>query len=59
MKLTELSWMWAEGRESSDLQPRPSPSGSESLRSAALVWDCNTGLCPPTSLGESPPFMQF
>lgn len=37
VKLTELSWMWAEGRESSDLQPRPSLSGSESLH-RAILW---------------------
>lgn len=31
VKLTELSWMWAEGRESSALQLRPGPSGFDSL----------------------------
>lgn len=39
VKLTELSWMWAEGRESSALQLRPGPSGFDSLH-----WE-------PTGLG--------
>lgn len=42
VKLTELSWMWAEGRESSDLQPRPSLSGSDSLHRAVLWFGIAT-----------------
>lgn len=37
VKLTELSWMWVEGRESSDLQLRPRLSGAERLHKV-MLW---------------------
>lgn len=50
--------MWDEGRESSEPQAPPSPSGAESPHGAPGLGDCHTGLCPEPargSLGESPP----